>query len=50
MEPNNFFGAVVNDNWTLSVECPVECRPKDHPGANPIKLFMAVILQIFIIS
>ncbi len=28
--PNNFVGANVSKNRTMWVECPVECRPKEH--------------------
>ena len=30
-QPNNFVGSIVISNNTLWVECPIECRPKDHP-------------------
>ena len=46
IEHNNFFGAVVNDNWTLLDECPVECRPKDHPGVNVINLASSTLLLL----
>ena len=30
MEPNNYVGSVVVQNYTLRDVCPKECRPKDH--------------------
>lgn len=30
MEPNNYVGSVVVQNYTLKDVCPKECRPKDH--------------------
>ena len=27
---NNFVGAVATDNYTLEVECPEKCRPKEN--------------------
>ena len=30
IEPNNYVGSVVVQNYTMKEKCPVECRPKDH--------------------
>jgi hypothetical protein len=27
---NNFVGSVAVENISMSAECPVACRPKDH--------------------